>query len=426
MTSVLTTERAPLSPLAGPVRAARARIAVAGCGVVGTALLQLLNETDAQFPHEIVSVLVRDPVRRRDCAVSERVITSALDDFLDCDAQIVVEALGGVEPANTIAEHTLSRGRTFITANKALVAACGAHLRELASKHGGTFRFDAAVGGGVPVIRLLESSLGNRRPRAVRGILNGTSNFVLTLLERGASFESAIAIARKRGFAEADVSRDLDGRDAADKIAILAWRAFGLVPHEVLVRRRGLPADPARLVTLAAELGGSARIIAECELLDDGHTVVASVEPVIVPSDSGFARTLFEENRVEVDAGWSAPLTTGGPGAGGLPTATALLSDLLAPSAESDVQSSSARAAHDGRLLHWVIAARCSTEVLRSVLREASVPWRDLSRAGDEAVVRTRPLPFFAVERALVALEQLVAAPIVVRLDDGFAWETAA
>ena len=425
MTS-LTTERAPLSPLAGPIRAARARIAVAGCGVVGTALLQLLNETDAQFPHEIVSVLVRDPARERDCAVSERVITSALDDFLDCDAQFVVEVLGGVEPANTIAEHTLSRGRTFITANKALVATCGAHLRDLARKHGGTFRFDAAVGGGVPAIRLLESSLGNRCPRAVRGILNGTSNFVLTLLERGASFESAIAIARKRGFAEADVSRDLDGRDAADKIAILAWRAFGLVPHEVLVRRRGLPADPARLVALAAELGGSARIIAECELLDDGHTVVASVEPVIVPSDSGFARTLFEENRVEIDAGWSAPLTTGGPGAGGLPTATALLSDLLAPSAESAAQSSSARAAHDGRLLHWVIAARCSPEVLRSVLREASVAWRDVACAGDEAVVRTRPLPFFAVERALVALEQLVAAPIVVRLDDGFAWESAA
>jgi homoserine dehydrogenase len=426
MTSVLTPERAALRPSAGPAKVARARIAVAGCGVVGTALLQLLKEKDAHFPHEIVSVLVRDPARRRDCAVSERVITSALDDFLDSDSQIVVEALGGIEPAKTIAEHTLSRGGTFITANKALVATRGAQLRELARNHGGVFRFDAAVGGGVPAIRLLESALANRRPRAVRGILNGTSNFVLTLLERGATFESAVSIARQRGFAEADVWRDLDGRDAADKIAILAWRAFGLSPDDVKVRRRGLPADPARFVALAAALGGSARLIAECELLDDGCSVVASVEPVIVHSDSGFARTLFEENRVEIDAGWSAPLSASGPGAGGVPTATALLSDLLAPSATLDALPLRTRPSHDGRLLHWIIAARCSSEVLHSVLREASVSWRDVSRAGDETVARTRPLPFFAVERALVALEQQGADPLVVRLEDAFAWETAA
>ena len=418
MTSVLTTERAPLSPFAGPVQAARARIAVAGCGVVGSALLQLLSEEGGQFPHEIVSVLVRDPSRRRDCPVSERLITNALDDFLGSDADIVVEALGGVEPAKTIAEHTLSRGGTFVTANKALVATRGAHLRDLARKHRGNFRFDAAVGGGVPVIRLLESSLGKRSPRAVRGILNGTANFVLTLLERGASFERAIAVARTRGFAEADVSRDLDGRDAADKIAILAWRAFGLAPHDVRVRRRGLPADPARLVSLASWLGGSARLLAECELLDDGRTVVASVEPVIVRSGSGFARTLFEENRVEIDAGWSAPLSASGPGAGGVPTATALLSDLLAPSDESDAPPALARSAYDGRLFHWVIAARCSPELLRGVLRETSVPWREVSREGDEKIARTRALPFFAVERAVVALERQGADPIVARLDE--------
>jgi homoserine dehydrogenase len=418
MTSVLTTERAPLSPLTGPVRAARARIAVAGCGVVGTALLRLLSEERARFPHEIVSVLVRDPARRRDCPVSERLITSALDDFLDSDAEIVVEALGGIEPAKTIAEHTLARGGTYVTANKALVATHGVHLRDLARKHRGNFRFDAAVGGGVPAIRLLESSLGNRTPRAVRGILNGTTNFVLTLLERGASFESAIAVARKRGFAEADVSRDLDGRDAADKIAILAWRAFGLAPHDVRVRRRGLPADPARLVALASTLGASARLLAECELLDDGRTVVASVEPVIVAAGSGFARTLFEENRVEIDAGWSAPLSTSGPGAGGVPTATALLSDLLAPPDESDAPPTWARSAYDGRLFHWIIAARCSPDLLRGVLRETSVPWRDVSRDDDEKIARTRALPFFAVERALAALEQQRADPILVRLDE--------
>jgi len=425
MTSGLIHERA-LSSFSGRAPAARKRIAIAGCGVVGTALLRLLDEQRERFPYDVESVLVRDAGRRRDCGVSDAVITSALDDFLDADAAIVVEALGGIEPAKTIAQHTLSRGGTFITANKALVAACGADLEGLARRHQGTFRYDATVGGGVPTIRLLETSLGGQRPRAVRGILNGTSNFVLTLLEQGASFETALAEARRRGFAEADVSRDLDGRDAADKVAILAWRAFGLAPQDVRVRRVALPADPARLVRLASALNGSVRLLGECELLDDGKTVVASVEPVIVRPRSGFARTVFEENRVEVDAGWSSPLSVSGPGAGGAPTAAALVSDLLASAGNSEERPNDARSVHDGRLFQWIVAARCSAEQLQDVLRTTSVEWRRVWSTRGETVARTRPLPHFAVERALATLEARNAEPLVARLDDAFAWERAA
>jgi len=425
MTSGLIHEHAP-SAFTRASQPVRKRIAIAGCGVVGSALLRLLEQHGERSPYDVKSVLVRDAKRRRDCDVSERLLTTALDDFLDADAEIVVEALGGIEPAKTIAQHTLSRGGTFITANKALVAVFGADLERLARQHQGTFRFDATVGAGVPAIRLLESSLGGDRPRAVRGILNGTSNFVLTLLEQGASFETALAEARRRGFAEADVSRDLDGRDAADKVAILAWRAFGLSPQDVRVRRVALPPDPARLVTLASALDGSVRQLGECELLDDGRTVVASVEPVIVRPTSGFARTVFEENRIEIDAGWSSPLSVSGPGAGGAPTAAALLSDLLSSAADSESGRTDARSVHDGRLFHWIVAARCSPAELQSVLRATSVEWRRLWCARGETFARTRPLPHFAVERALTDLEARGAEPLVARLEDAFAWERAA
>jgi len=278
----------------------------------------------------------------------------------------------------------------------------------------------------VPAIRLLESSLGDRRPRAIRGILNGTSNFVLTLLEQGASFETAIAEARRRGFAEADVSRDLDGRDATDKIAILAWRAFGLPPQDVRVRRVPLPADPGRLVKVATAVKGSVRLLADCEQLDNGSTVVASVEPVIVRPASGFARTVFEENRIEIDAGWNAPIAVSGPGAGGVPTATALLSDLFAPASNTTPHAHNARSAHDGRLFQWIVAARCTPERLKGVLRTASIDWHSVWSAQGETLARTRRRPFFAVERALADLNAEHAEPFVARLDDAFAWERSA
>jgi homoserine dehydrogenase len=345
MTSVLSTGasaagalRPSLAPRGGPAGAndvRHVRLAVAGCGVVGGALLQALQREQRELAGrhgitiELVRVLVRDCERPRDVTFGAGILTNNLDTFLESEADIVVEAIGGIDPARRIAANAIGRGAHIITANKALLAERGGELASLARRRGVTLRCDASVGGGVPVLRLIDSALGGCSPRRVRAILNGTSNYVLTLLEQGATLGAALEQARHRGFAEADATRDLDGRDAADKLAIVAWAAFGIDPEHVIVRRRGLLPDPERLVHLATAAGGRLRLIAECERVGETD-VVASVEPVIVRAESAFGRTVYEENRVELHGGWSSPLSASGPGAGGAPTATALLSDLLA------------------------------------------------------------------------------------------------
>jgi homoserine dehydrogenase len=197
------------------------RVALAGCGAVGSALLrELADRTPALRERHgidvtVVSILVRDVDRERNAPFDRRRLTSDVDAFLAADADVVIEAIGGLEPADRIAEWALRSGRELVTANKELLASRGSAFAALARRHGGTLRYDAAVGGGVPVLRLLDDALGAGTPRAVRGILNGTTNFVLGRVERGASVREALAEARAAGFAEADATRDLDGRDAA-------------------------------------------------------------------------------------------------------------------------------------------------------------------------------------------------------------------
>ncbi len=411
-----------------PARAGlrRIRLAVAGCGTVGGELLRRVEHERGALALRhgveitVVRVLVRDTARARDVRLPRGVLTTDVARFLETDADVVVEALGGLDPAAGIAVATLSRGARYVTANKALVASAGGSLAEIARRHGGTLRFDASVGGGVPVLRLVESALGATPPRLVRGILNGTSNFVLTLVERGATLDDALAEARRRGFAEADAARDLDGRDAADKIAIVAWAAFGVEPQRVLVRRRGLLPDPARLVRLAQGAGGRLRLVAECALTDEGD-VVASVEPTIVAADGALGRTELEGNRVELHAGWSAPLAASGPGAGGAPTATALLSDILETGAPAQLRDAAPVPDADRRALRWAVDTRAPVGRLLAALREAGV---QATRCGgaDAGWVHTAATPWPVLVSALDTLEAggvRAADPVVARLDDG-------
>ena len=324
------------------------RLALAGCGVVGGGLVRLLHDArdeiasrfDVSF--SVARVLVRNPARDRHVPVPGSLFTNDLDAFLRTDADVVVEAIGGEEPAETIAAAALRSGRKFITANKELIAGAGDRLCHLARETGTSLDFGAAVGASAPVISTLRDLLGASPPRSVRGILNGTSNFVITELERGVELERALAAARERGLAEADCSRDLDGRDAAAKLAISAWIAFGIAPSTLRIRRSSLLPGLPDLVRTAAGLGGRLRLLAECIQLD-ANRVVASVEPTVVSAASGFSRTLGEENRIEIDQGWSAPLTVSGPGAGAEPTASALLSDLLRTSPPPNARGAEAR-----------------------------------------------------------------------------------
>jgi homoserine dehydrogenase len=402
------------------------RLALAGCGVVGGGLVRLLHESApaiaARFGvrFDLTSVLVRDVNRERNLPLESRLFTNDLDGFLSHDADVVVEAVGGDEPARTIASDALRRGKKVITANKALVASHGDSLSALASANRTGLDFGAAVGGSAPVISTLRDLVGASTPLSVRGILNGTSNYVISLLERGATLETAVASARERGLAEADCSRDLDGSDAADKLAIIAWIAFGVQPTGLHIRRTSLVPGLERLVRIAATDGGRVRLIAECTQLP-GHSVVAAVEPVIVASQSAFGRTTLEENRVEVDLGWASPLSVSGPGAGGRPTAAALLSDLLRVSPPPNDRGVGATrflsATTDPREHRWLVAARIDSTSLKRAVTDVGLQSERFIGDHLDAAVITEPATWNSVERLIGALGLANVAPSVARYE---------
>ncbi|MGZ3373302.1 MAG: homoserine dehydrogenase [Gemmatimonadaceae bacterium] len=412
------------------------RVALAGCGVVGGGLVRLLHESApaiaARFGKrfELTRVLVRDPSRDRNLPIDPRLFTSDLGAFLSHDADIIIEAIGGHEPARTIASAALRRGTKVVTANKELVASHGDRLSALAREYDASLDFGAAVGGSAPVISTLRDLVGASTPVSVRGILNGTSNYVISLLERGTSLEGALASARELGLAESDCARDLDGRDAAAKLAIIAWIAFGIRPTDLQVRRTSLLPGLERLLRFANLTGSRVRLIAECRRLP-GQRVTAAVEPVFVSSESAFGRTVLEENRVEVDLGWTSPLTVSGPGAGGSPTAAALLSDLLRDSQPPNDRGAGAAqfSSVDDTCEHrWVVGAQLNSASLERIANTrgfesecftnelVSTPEVRSSHAPDSALI-TAPATWRSVQPLIAALEASNAAPWIARYE---------
>ena len=351
--------------MAREVESARVRVGLAGCGVVGGALVRLLDESadsiESRFGvrFELSRVLVRDAGRDRGLPLPRSIFTSDRSEFLSHETDIIVEAIGGCDAARDIARSSLARGRRFVTANKELIASEGAELDSLARKQSTALDFGASVGGSAPVISLLRDLLGTSTPRSVRGILNGTSNFVITQIERGASLDEALGQARQRGLAEADCSRDLNGSDVAAKLAIIAWMSFGIAPSRVEIPKLGITRQSPRLIEAAEVLGGSVRLIGECR--SEGKAEISAfVEPVVFPKHHAFSQTELEDNRIEVDLGWTAPLTVSGPGAGGVPTATAILGDLLNTSPRANNRSQSVaelKCISDRRVHRWLLAS---------------------------------------------------------------------
>jgi homoserine dehydrogenase len=412
------------------------RVALAGCGVVGGGLVRLLHESApaiaARFGKrfELTRVLVRDPSRDRNLPLDRPLFTSDLGAFLSHDADVIIEAIGGHEPARTIASAALRRGTKVITANKELVASHGDRLSALARDHDASLDFGAAVGGSAPVISTLRDLVGASTPVSVRGILNGTSNYVISLLERGATLEGALASAHELGLAESDCARDLDGRDASAKLAIIAWIAFGIRPTDLRVRRTSLVPGLERLVRFASLTGSRVRLIAECGRLP-GQRVTAAVEPVFVSSDSSFGRTVLEENRVEVDLGWTSPLSVSGPGAGGSPTAAALLSDLLRDSQPPNDRGAGAaqfRSVDDAREHRWVVGARLDAASLQRIATERGLESQCFaserltgsetaaSGAPDSALI-TAPAAWKSAQSLVAALETSNRAPWIARYE---------
>lgn len=246
-------------------------IALIGCGTVGSGVAQiLLDHGDrlaqrADRPLALRRVVVKELGKVRDFAVPKALLgTDAAAAIADPSVHVVVELIGGTTTAKAVVLDALAAGKHVVTANKALLAECGTQVFEVARQHGRTVCFEAAVAGGVPIIRALAESLAANQVTAIQGILNGTSNFILTAMaERGMTYAAALAEAQRLGYAEADPTLDVDGSDAAHKLAVLAQIAFGVAakPHEI--ERQGIDTLDAVDIRYANELGYTIKLLAE-------------------------------------------------------------------------------------------------------------------------------------------------------------------
>ncbi len=313
----------------------RVRVGVLGCGNVGAALVQAL-ESDASLitqrsgVHiEVARVAVHNLAKERDVAFGPGVLTNDADRVVtDPEIDVVVEVIGGVEPARTLILHALKSGKPVITANKELLANFGEELFEAAETAGVDLLFEASVAGGIPLMRPLRESLAGERITRVMGIVNGTTNYVLTqMTEEGSSFAEAVAEAQALGYAERDPTADVEGFDAAAKAAIIASIAFGARVVAGDVYREGITEITADDIAAARELGYVVKLLAVAEEHDGA--VGARVHPAMVPLDHPLASVRGSFNAVFIEGRTVGQLMLLGRGAGGGPTASAVLGDVI-------------------------------------------------------------------------------------------------
>jgi homoserine dehydrogenase len=307
------------------------RVAIAGFGTVGRSVARLLQEL---APPELqLAVIVNRHVDRKRVDWIHPCVrwTDNIDEALGDGVDILVELIGGRSPAEEWIRQALRAGKSVVTANKQVIAHAGPELLEEAVRSGRHVRFEAAVAGGVPVIRAIEHGLAGDNLTRVAGILNGTCNYILSRMERQRiPFWEALAEAQALGLAEADPSQDIEGFDAQAKLAILAHIALRAhVPASAIQSQRIDTIDAVDFV-YAEQMGCTIRQVAWAERTADPHVLTAAVGPVLVPLDSPLARVRGSENLVTLRGRFGGETTFGGLGAGGEPTAVAVLSDLLA------------------------------------------------------------------------------------------------
>ncbi len=319
------------------------RIGLLGAGVVGSQVVRLLAETSAELaarigaPLELVAVAVRRPHKHPEVP-TELLTTDAAALVVRDDIDVVVEVMGGIEPTKDLLLAALRRGTSVVTANKALLAEEGPALYEAADAAGADLYFEAAVAGAIPLIRPLRESLAGDRISRIMGIVNGTTNFILSAMTAsGDSYESALKEATRLGYAEADPTADVDGFDAAAKAAILASIAFHTRVGVADVYREGIGNVSAADVLAADEIGCVIKLLAICERVPTTmssspgtESVSARVHPVMLPRSHPLAGVDGAYNAVYVEAEAAGRLMFYGPGAGGSPTASAVLGDLVA------------------------------------------------------------------------------------------------
>ncbi|MGH3497597.1 MAG: homoserine dehydrogenase [Nocardioidaceae bacterium] len=315
------------------------KVALLGCGVVGTEVVRLLAEQADELHAragarlELAGIAVRRPDRARSVVVDHALLTTDAHELVTRpDVDLVVEVVGGIEPARSLILAALENGASVVTANKALLAEDGATLFAAAEKADRDLYYEASVAGAIPIVRPLRESLAGDRVRRVLGIVNGTTNFILDkMTTTGAGFSDALQEAQDLGYAEADPTADVEGFDAAAKAAILASLAFHTRVTVADVHREGITDVSATDVASAAEMGCVVKLLAICDLVDTVHgpAVSARVHPAMIPSTHPLASVREAYNAVFVESDAAGQLMFYGPGAGGAPTASAVLGDLV-------------------------------------------------------------------------------------------------
>ena len=312
------------------------RVALLGCGAVGSQVFRLLGEQAGDLaarvgaPLQVAGVAVRDPAGRARAAgvPGELITTDAMGLVTRPDVDIVVEMIGGIEPARSLLLAAMQTGKSVVTANKALLGADGAVMHAAAREHGADLFYEAAVAGAIPLLRPLRESLAGDAVRRVLGIVNGTTNYILDKMDSsGAEFADALKEAQELGYAEADPTADVGGFDAAAKAAILASLAFHTRVTADDVYRQGIAAVTAADIASARALGCVVKLLAICERCNGG--ISARVHPAMIPREPPLASVREAYNAVFVEAESAGRLMFYGAGAGGGPTASAVLGDLV-------------------------------------------------------------------------------------------------
>ena len=318
---------------------AKIGVGLLGLGTVGGGVASILLNPQERHPLvkdlNLVRVAVRDLQRSRPVELPDAMLTTDPAAVVNDPAvDVLVEVIGGIEPARTLILQAIAAGKSVVTANKAVIARHGTEIAAAAKAAGVYVLIEAAVGGGIPIIEPLKQSLGANRIDRVSGIINGTTNYILTrMAEEGAAYDAVLADAQRLGYAEADPAADVDGLDAADKIAILSTLAFGGPIDRSAIPTTGISALQGRDVDYARQLGYGVKLLAVAERLGkEGHDPLPlslKVQPTLVPKDHPLAGVNGVNNAILVEGEPIGRVMFYGPGAGAGPTASAVVADIL-------------------------------------------------------------------------------------------------
>lgn len=313
----------------------KTNVAIVGLGTVGAGVAKLLlDHGDRTARHAgrtlwLKKAVVRDASKPRDVELPEGVLTESLDDVInDPEITVVVQLIGGLEPARSVMLKLMEAGKDIVTANKALLAEHGAELFTKARELGRSIAFEAAVAGGIPIIANISQCLSANQILSLEGILNGTSNFIVTQMdENGSAYDDVVRKAQELGYAEADPTMDVDGTDAAQKLAILAHLAFGATVDWNDIPRVGIDGLDPNDLKYAKKLGYRIKLLGIANLAADGLEL--SVSPTLVPVGTPLAEVRDAFNAIQVIGDAVGPVFYHGLGAGQMPTASAVVADLI-------------------------------------------------------------------------------------------------